>query len=240
MPPEPRMAQDDDAAPTLTDDGKEGHRKRLRERMVSAGPEAFHDHELLEYALFFAYPRGDTKPIAKSLLGKFGSMPAVLHASLVELEAAGLTQNAAVSLKFMAACATRMLQKQILGRPVLGSWQAVIDYLTADMAHIIHERFRVLYLNNKNFLIHDAILSEGTVNQAAVYIRDIIHQGLNLGATALLLVHNHPSGDPSPSRDDITMTKDIIEAGRRVAITVHDHIIIGRNGHASFKSLGLI
>jgi DNA repair protein RadC len=226
--------------PDDDDDGKLGHRQRLRERMVSAGPEAFHDHELLEYALFFAYPRGDTKPIAKDLLKKFGSMPAVLHASLAELQAAGLTENAAVSLQFMAACAARMLQKQILGRPVLGSWQAVIDYLTADMAHIIHERFRVLYLNNKNFLIHDAILSEGTVNQAAVYVRDIMHQALNLGATAIILVHNHPSGDPAPSRDDITMTKDIIEAGRRISVAVHDHIIIGSSGHASFKSLGLI
>jgi DNA repair protein RadC len=226
--------------PDDDDDGKLGHRQRLRKRMVSAGPEAFHDHELLEYALFFAYPRGDTKPIAKDLLKKFGSMPAVLHASLAELQAAGLTENAAVSLQFMAACAARMLQKQILGRPVLGSWQAVIDYLTADMAHIIHERFRVLYLNNKNFLIHDAILSEGTVNQAAVYVRDIMHQALNLGATAIILVHNHPSGDPAPSRDDIAMTKDIIEAGRRISVAVHDHIIIGSSGHASFKSLGLI
>jgi DNA repair protein RadC len=227
------MADDDQ-------DGKLGHRERLRQRMVAAGPEAFHDHELIEYALFFAYPRGDTKPVAKELLKKFGSMPAVLHASLVELEAAGLTENAAVSLKFMAACATRMLQKNILGRPVLGNWQAVLDYLTADMAHIIHERFRVLFLNNKNFLIHDAILSEGTVNQAAVYVREIIHQALNLGATAIVLVHNHPSGDPQPSRDDIAMTKDIIEAGRRVSVTVHDHVIIGSSGHASFKSLGLI
>jgi DNA repair protein RadC len=221
-------------------DGKLGHRERLRQRMIAAGPEAFHDHELLEYALFFAYPRGDTKPMAKELLKKFGGMPAVLHASLMELEAAGLTENAAVSLKFMAACATRMLQKTVIGRPVLGSWQALLDYLTADMAHIIHERFRVLYLNNKNFLIHDAILSEGTVNQAAVYVREIIHQALNLGATAIILVHNHPSGDPQPSRDDIVMTKDIIEAGRRVAVTVHDHIIIGSSGHTSFKSLGLI
>jgi DNA repair protein RadC len=221
-------------------DDKVGHRARLRARMLSAGPEAFQDYELIEYALFFAYPRGDTKPIAKALLSKFGSMPAVLHASPEQLQAAGLTESAAVSLKFMAACAVRMLQREVMNRPVLGSWQAVLDYLTADMAHIIHERFRVLYLNNKNFLVHDAILSEGTVNQAAVYVREIIHQALNLGATAIILVHNHPSGDPQPSRDDIAMTKDIVEAGRRVAVTVHDHVIIGRNGYASFKSLGLI
>ncbi len=233
------MARDDEQD-GKDPDGKEGHRHRLRQRMVAAGAEAFQDYELLEYALFFAYPRGNTKPIAKNLLEKFGSMPAVLHASLAELNAAGLTENAAISLKFMAACATRMLQKQILNRPVLGSWQSVIDYLTADMAHNIHERFRVLYLNHKNILIHDAVLSEGTVNQAAVYVRDIIHQALNLGATALILVHNHPSGDPQPSRDDISMTKNIIESGRHVAVTVHDHIIIGSTGHVSFKSLGLI
>ena len=127
-----------------------------------------------------------------------------------------------------------------MDRPVLGSWSALIDYLTADLAHIIQERFRVLYLNSRNILIHDALMSEGTVNQTAVYIREIIHKGLNLGATSLILVHNHPSGDPAPSRDDIAMTREIIEAGKRVAITVHDHVIIGRAGHASFKAMGLI
>jgi DNA repair protein RadC len=221
-------------------DDKLGHRARLRERMEAAGPDAFQDYELLEYALFFTYPRGDTKPMAKSLLAKFGSMPAVLHATRAELVAAGLTVNAAVSLKFIAACATRMLQRQILNRPVLSSWSALMDYLTADLAHIIQERFRVLFLNNRNILIHDALMSEGTVNQTAVHVREIIHQALNLGATALILVHNHPSGDPAPSQDDITMTREIVEAGRRLSITVHDHVIIGRHGHASFKSLGLL
>lgn len=221
-------------------DPKLGHRDRLRQRMLAAGAEAFQDYELLEYALFFTYPRADTKPMAKQLLASFGSMPAVLNASLAELEAAGLTANAAVSMKFIAACAVRMLQQRVLDRPVLGSWQALIDYLTADLAHIIQERFRVLYLNNRNILIHDALLSEGTVNQTAVYIREIIHKALNLGATALILVHNHPSGDPAPSREDIAMTREIIEAGRRLSIIVHDHVIIGRHGHASFKSMGLM
>jgi DNA repair protein RadC len=221
-------------------DGREGHRRRLRARMEAAGPDAFQDYELLEYALFFAYPRGDTKPMAKQLLIQFGSMPAALNAGLEELKAAGLTDNAAVSLKFIAACAVRMLQARVLDRPVLGSWSALIDYLTADLAHIIQERFRVLYLNSRNILIHDALMSEGTVNQTAVYVREIIHKGLNLGATSLILVHNHPSGDPSPSRDDITMTREIIEAGKRVSLAVHDHVIIGKAGHASFKAMGLI
>ncbi len=217
-----------------------GHRDRLRERLLTGGDDGFHDYELLEYVLGLLIPRRDTKPLAKDLEKRFGGLAGVIAAEVPALRAAGLSDTVIAGLKFIEAASRRSLKRQILSRAVLSSWQALIDYLHADMAHIIHERFRVLFLNNKNILIHDEVMSEGTVNHAPVYVRDIIKRALELGATALILVHNHPSGDPQPSRDDITMTKEIIEAGKRLSIAVHDHVIIGKSAHVSFKALGLI
>jgi DNA repair protein RadC len=216
------------------------HRERMRVRLMAGEAAAFHDYELLEYVLGFGR-RDSTKELAKDLIARFGSLPAVLAAEPPALKGIkGLGDTGLATLKFIEACAVRMLQKQVLNRPILSSWRSVEDYLHASMSHIIHEQFRVLFLNNKNILIADEVLSEGTVNHAPVYVRDIIKRALELGATALVLVHNHPSGDPKPSRDDIAMTQEIVEAARRLSISVHDHVIIAQEGHASFKSLGLL
>jgi DNA repair protein RadC len=216
------------------------HRERMRVRLMAGEADAFHDYELLEYVLGFGR-RDSTKELAKDLIARFGSLPAVLAAEPPALKGIkGLGDTGLATLKFIEACAVRMLQKQVLNRPILSSWRSVEDYLHASMSHIIHEQFRVLFLNNKNILIADEVLSEGTVNHAPVYVRDIIKRALELGATALVLVHNHPSGDPKPSRDDITMTQEIVEAAKRLSISVHDHVIIAQEGHASFKSLGLL
>ncbi len=217
-----------------------GHRGRMRARLLTSRPDAFHDYELLEYVLGLGR-RDDTKALAKTLLQRFGSLPAVLAAEPAALaNIKGLGDASMANLKFVAACAHRMLQTTVLQQPVLSSWAALSDYLQADMAHLGHERFRVLYLNNKNCLIRDVLMSEGTVNHAPVYVREIVKAGLELAATALILVHNHPSGDPKPSKDDIMMTREIIDATRHLSITVHDHIIVGKSGQISFKQLGLI
>ncbi len=218
-----------------------GHRERMRARLARGGGEGFHDYELLEYLLSLATPRRDTKPLARRLIDEFGSLPSVLAATHSELERVpGLGETGIAAIKFSREVAIRSMQQSVLGRPVLSSWQAVIDYLTADMAHGLTERFRVLFLNSKNILIRDEVMQEGTVNQTAVYVREVIKRALELGATALVLVHNHPSGDPRPSRDDIDMTNDIVDAGRRLGVSVHDHLVIGATGHASFKTLGYL
>jgi DNA repair protein RadC len=219
---------------------RHGHRDRMRERLVAGESDAFLDYELLEYVLGFGR-RDDTRELAKILIARFGSLPAVLAAEAEALKGIkGLGDTGVATLKFVEACALRMLQKQVLNRPVLSSWRSVEDYLQASMGHIIHERFRVLFLNNKNILIADEILSEGTVNHTPVYVRDIMKRALELGATALVLVHNHPSGDAKPSRDDISLTQEIVEAARRLQISIHDHIIVAREGQVSFKNLGLM
>jgi DNA repair protein RadC len=219
---------------------RHGHRDRMRERLVAGESDAFLDYELLEYVLGFGR-RDDTRELAKILIARFGSLPAVLAAEPEALKGIkGLGDTGVATLKFVEACALRMLQKQVLNRPVLSSWRSVEDYLQASMSHIIYERFRVLFLNNKNILIADEILSEGTVNHTPVYVRDIMKRALELGATALILVHNHPSGDAQPSRDDINLTQEIVEAARRLQISIHDHIIVAREGQVSFKNLGLM
>lgn len=218
-----------------------GHRARLRARLLEGGADGFLDYELLEYVLALAIPRRDTKPLAKRLIVEFGSFAGAVSAQPAELaRVTGLGDGGVAALKFVQAAALRLLREGVGGRPVLGNWQALLDYLHADMAHGMVERFRVLFLNGRNMLIRDEIMSEGTVNATPVYTREVIKRALELGATALILVHNHPSGDPKPSRDDIAMTKAIVEAGRSLGIAVHDHIVIGRLGHASFKSLGLL
>jgi DNA repair protein RadC len=218
-----------------------GHRARLRKRLFEGGPDALQDHELVEYLLALAIPRRDTKPLAKTLITHFGSLGALLSAEPRAIaRAADISEGAVAALKIAEASALRLLKAGIEDRPILGSWQALLDYLRADMAHQAVERVRVLYLNSKNRLVRDELLSEGSVDEAAVYVREIVRRALDCHATALILVHNHPSGDPQPSQQDIRLTRDIIEATRHIKVQVHDHVIVGRNGHTSMRAMGLI
>ncbi len=214
---------------------------RLRKRLLYGGPNALADYELLEYLLFASIRRGDTKPIAKALLAKFGTLPAVLNATseaLAQVEGVGISSIAA--LKSVSVAARRMAQRQVRERPVLGSWQSLIDYLTIDMAHLTVERVRVLYLDAKNRLIDDHHIGDGSIDEAAIFPREVIRRAMDVGASALILVHNHPSGSPEPSRADIQITKQIAEAGRLLGILLHDHVIIAREGHVSLRAKGLI
>ena len=218
-----------------------GHRARLRARMLQGGGDAFHDYELLEFILGLAIPRRDTKPLAKVLIQHFHSFAAVISAPPKDLaRVEGVGEAAIAAIKFVHAAALRLHRANVYDRPVLAGWQALVDYLHADMAHLARERFRVLFLDSRNVLIADEAMSDGTVNQTAVHVREIVHRALDHGATAIILVHNHPSGDPKPSRDDIQLTNQIRDATRVLGIVLHDHVIIGREGHASFKALGLI
>jgi DNA repair protein RadC len=221
--------------------GGAGHRERLRRRLLDGGPEALANSEVLANLLFAARPRGDTKPTAKALLARFGSLAAVLNADHNALaEVAGMGEVSAAALKIVALAARRMARSEVLRQPVLGSWQALLDYLAIDMAHLTVERVRVLYLDARNRLILDHQAQEGTIDEAAIHPREVIRKALDVGATALILVHNHPSGNPEPSRADIQITARIAEAGRLLGITVHDHVIVGREGHVSLKAKGLI
>ena len=218
-----------------------GHRERLRRRLLEGGAEALADYEVLEYLLFAARPRGDTKPTAKALLARFGSLAAVLNAdprALAEVE--GMGEVSAAALKIVALAARRMARSEVRQKPVLGSWQALLDYLAIDMAHLTVERVRVLYLDARNRLILDHLAQEGTIDEAAIHPREVVKKALEIGATALILVHNHPSGNPEPSRADIQITQRIVEAGRHLGLTVHDHVIVGREGHVSLRAKGLI
>ena len=218
-----------------------GHRARLRDRLLKGGAEALADYEVLEYLLFAAIKQGDTKPLAKALIERFGSLSGVLNAepgALQQVKGVGITSAAA--LKSVALAARRMARSEVSQKPVLGSWQALLDYLTIDMAHLTIERVRVLYLNTQNRLILDHHVGDGSVDEAAIHPREVIRRGLDIGATALILVHNHPSGNPQPSRADIQITTRIAEAGRLLGITVHDHVIIGRDGHVSLRAKGLL
>jgi DNA repair protein RadC len=223
-----------------SDDGS-GHRARLRRRLFEGGPDALLDHELVEYLLALAIPRRDTKPLAKKLLREFGSYGALMAADAAAIARVGeLSEGAVAALKIAHASALRLLAEGIGERPVLASWQALLDYLRADMAHMAVERVRVLFLNSRNILIANEPMWEGSVDESAVYIREIMRRALDLHATAIIVVHNHPSGDPSPSQQDIRLTRDLAEAGRHLNITLHDHIIVGANGHKSLRSEGLI
>jgi DNA repair protein RadC len=218
-----------------------GHRARLRKRLFEGGPEALHDHELVEYLLALALPRRDTKSIAKRLIDRFGGYSALLTADPEAIARVGeISEGAVAAIKIAQASALRLLKEQVKDRPVLGSWQALLDYLRADMAHNPVERVRILFLNSKNMLIRDEPMSEGSVDEAAVYVREIVRRALDYNATAIILVHNHPSGDPQPSQQDIRLTRDIVEACRHLRITVHDHVIIGTSGHSSLRAMGLI
>jgi DNA repair protein RadC len=218
-----------------------GHRDRLRARFREAGADALADYELLELILFRALPRRDVKPLAKALLARFGSFAEVIAASpalLGEIEGTG--EAAIAELKIVHAAANRLARGEMKRRPVLSSWSSVLDYCRAAMAFAEREQFRVLFLDKRNQLIADELQATGTVDHAPVYPREVVKRALELSATALVLVHNHPSGDPTPSRADIQMTKQIVEVARPLGIEVHDHIIVGKEGHSSLKGLRLI
>ncbi len=230
-----------EAAGDLVRSDAAGHRARLRKRLLDGGADALADHEVLEYLLMTAKPRIDTKPIAKSLIRRFGSLAGVLNADSVSLiDHPEMGETSAAALKVVALAARRLAREQVREKPVLGSWQALLDYLQIDMAHLTVERVRVLYLNTRNVLIRDEHIGDGSIDEAAIHPREVIRRALDLGATALILVHNHPSGSPEPSRADIQITNRIAEAGRLLGIAVHDHLIIGREGHVSLRAKGLI
>jgi DNA repair protein RadC len=218
-----------------------GHRNRLRERFLNAGPDALSDYELLEMVLFRALPRRDVKPLAKSLIARFGSFAEVVHAAPARLrEIIGLGEATITEIKLIAAAVSRVSKGQLKQRTVLSSWNEVIDYCRTSMAFADKEQFRVLFLDKRNQLIADEVQQVGTVDHTPVYPREVIKRALEVSATAIVLVHNHPSGDPTPSQADIQMTKAIIDIAGPLGIAVHDHIIVGKNGHATLKGLRLI
>ena len=229
----------------MTDAGEKpdylGHRKRLRERFLGGGPTALADYELLELLLSQAQPRGDVKPTAKALLRRFGSFGSVIAASPAALsEIDGMGDASIVALKAVQAAALLMQKQDIIQKPVLSSWKSVLDYCHSAMAHEPIEQFRLLFLDGKNALIADEKQSQGTVNHTPVYVREVAKRALTLDASAVIMAHNHPTGDPSPSRDDIEMTKAVKIALEKIGIQLHDHIIVGRKGHVSLRSLGYL
>jgi DNA repair protein RadC len=207
---------------------------------MAGGGEALPDYELLELLLFAAIPRRDVKPLAKALIRRFGDFGRVMAASPSDLAGAGLSEGAAAAIKLVQAAAIRMGRQRVLDRPILSSWTALLEYLRAAMAHDANEQFRLLFLDRKNALIAEEVQARGTVDHTPVYVREVVKRALDLGATALILVHNHPSGDPTPSRADIDMTREIARAAAPLGVTIHDHIIIGRGEPTSLKALGLI
>jgi len=218
-----------------------GHRERLRDRFLDGGPDAVTEYELLELVLFRAIPRRDVKPLAKALIAKFGSFAEVVSAPRPRLrEIEGLGEAAIAEIKIIQAAANRLARGEVKKRTVLSSWSAVLDYCRTTMAFADKEQFRVLFLDKRNQVIADEVQQTGTVDHTPVYPREVIKRALELSATALILVHNHPSGDPSPSQADIQMTKAIIEIAKPLGIAVHDHIIVGKSGHASLRGMRLI
>lgn len=217
-----------------------GHRSRLRQRLVEGGPSALQDHELVEYLLALAIPRRDTKPLARRLIREFGGLGPLLSAEPESLARLKLSDGVVGALKIAEAAALRLLSSRIEDRDLLSNWQALADYLQADMAHRAIERVRVLHLNSKNRLMRDELVSEGSIDQAAVHVREIIRRAIELGSVALIIVHNHPSGDPQPSRQDITLTQELIAAAKPLGISIHDHVVVGSTGQSSLRSLGLI
>lgn len=218
-----------------------GHRQRLRERLHKGGADALPDYELLELLLFLAIPRGDVKPLAKRLLDRFGSLAATLGADAKELaEIDGVGEATIHALKLVQAAGIRLGREEVMSRPVIGNWRQLLSYCRASMAHSKIEQFRLLFLDRKNALIADEVQQRGTVDHTPVYPREVVKRALELNASALIMVHNHPSGDPTPSKADIEMTREVREAAERLGITLHDHVIISRSGHNSFKSLGLL
>jgi DNA repair protein RadC len=218
-----------------------GHRERLRKRFREGGADALPDYELLELILFRALPRRDTKPLAKAVLARFGTFAEALAAPEERLaEVTGLGEAGITEIKLVRAAALRLMRGEVLERPVLGSWSQVLDYCRASMGFEAKEQFRILFLDKRNQIIADEVQQEGTVDHTPVYVREVVKRALELSATAVVLVHNHPSGNPTPSRADIEMTRQIVSAAKNLGIVVHDQIIVGKQGHASFRGLGLI
>jgi DNA repair protein RadC len=217
-----------------------GHRRRLRERMVAAGAESLPDYELLEMLLFAANPQGDVKPAAKSLLAHFGGFGKVMSADPDALSEAGLGLAGIAAVKSVREAALRLMRLELQERPVVNSWDKLIDYCNAQVAHNQVEEFHILFLDRKNVLIKHERQQRGTIDHTPVYPREVVKRALDLGAAAMILVHNHPSGDPTPSKADITVTQDIKKAAAPLGVVLHDHVIIGRNGHTSLRDLGLI
>jgi DNA repair protein RadC len=229
------------AVPPAAPAGAEGHRARMRARLLAAGPDSVADHELLEMVLFLALPRRDTKPIARALLARFGSFANAIAAPLPQLrETEGLGEAGVAALKVVQAAALRLARAEVIDRPVLNNWDRVMEYLNAVLAREKVEQFRVLFLDNRNRLVADEAQARGTVNHTPVYPREVVKRGLELNATALILVHNHPSGDPAPSREDIEVTRQVKAAAQSLAITLHDHVIIGNGRWLSFRREGLL
>jgi DNA repair protein RadC len=218
-----------------------GHRQRLRDRFRKGGSDAVPDYELLELVLFRAIPRRDTKDLAKRLMARFGSFAEVINAPEARLkEVKGTGEAVITELKLVRAAALRLMKSEITSAPLLSSWQQVLDYLQAAQGFAHREVFRVLFLDKRNRLIADEVQGEGTVDHTPVYVREVVKRALELSSTAIILVHNHPSGDPAPSRADIEMTKLIVAAARPLGVAVHDHIIVGRSGQTSFRAQNLL
>ncbi|MBM3595615.1 MAG: DNA repair protein RadC, partial [Alphaproteobacteria bacterium] len=208
-----------------------GQRARLRKRLIEGGADALADHEVIEYLLMTAIPRRDVKPLARTLITRFGLLAGVLNADpRAPANHPGMGETIAAALRIVALAAGRMARQQVREKLVLSSWQALVDYLTIDIAHLTVERMRVLFLNTQNMLIHDVLVGDGSIDEAAIHPREVIRRAMDLGASALIIVHNHPSGSPQPSRTDIEITNRIAEAGPLLGIVVHDHVIIGREG----------
>lgn len=225
-----------------TDDAQHsGHRARLRQRFLAAGPEALADYELLELLLFLAKPRGDVKPLAKRLIAGFGSFAEAVSAPVDALaRVEGMGEASIVALKTAEATAARLLGQSLLDRPLLTNWTQLLDYCRVSIAYRSVEEVRVLYLDRKNRLIRDERQGRGTVDHTPLYTREVVKRALELGASALIVVHNHPSGDPTPSQADITVTRQLAEAATALGLTLHDHLIVARGGHTSFRAAGLL
>lgn len=218
----------------------EGHRERLRARFLSA-PSALPDYELLELILFRTIPRRDVKPLAKELIALFGGLSGVLNAAPERLfEVKGISEATVADFRIVREAGLRLSQATVMKREVISSWSALLDYCSASMAHGAIEQFRILFLDRQNVLIADEVQQTGTIDHTPVYPREVMKRALALNASSIILVHNHPSGDPTPSAADIEMTKRIVETAKPLGIQVHDHLVIGKGRHASFKSLGLI
>jgi DNA repair protein RadC len=216
-----------------------GHRQRLRERLLEGGTEALPDYELLEFLLFTAKPRGDVKPLAKALLRRFGSFAGVLSARPDSLLAvAGMGEASVAALKAVREAGLRLIRAEIADRPVLSSWKQLVDYCTAAVGYAEVEEFHLLFLDRKNALIADERQQRGTIDHTPVYPREVVKRALELGASAIIMVHNHPSGDPTPSKADIEMTREVQKAAATLGVALHDHVILGRGRHTSLKSLG--
>ena len=218
-----------------------GHRQRLRERLIAAGADNLPDYELLEVLLFAGNPRGDTKPLAKVLIERFGGFAAALSADPDELlQLPGLGVSGVAALKSVREAALRLMRAELRERPVIGSWDRLIDYCRAYIAYSKVEEFHILFLDRKNALLKHEQQQRGTVDHTPVYTREVVKRALELSASALILVHNHPSGDPTPSKADIAVTREIVSAGKPLGVTVHDHIIIGRGRHTSLRDMGVL